>query len=206
MYKRQSSWLAYSDYYLAVRGGFDVEPVLGSRSTDTLARVGPEPLAAGDRIGILPAGQGAIVGAPELPAADLPVQDVEVVLDVVLGPRTDWCDADAVALLASQAWTVTPQSNRVGIRLNGDRPLQRANHAELPSEGTRKGSIQVPASGQPVLFLADHPLTGGYPVIGSVAPWHLDRAAQIPIGARVRLNPVSDFVPVDVPAAQVTTQ
>jgi biotin-dependent carboxylase-like uncharacterized protein len=192
-------------YYLAVRGGFDIEPVLGSRSTDTLARVGPEPLAAGDRIGILPAGQGAIVGAPELPAADLPVQNTEVVLDVVLGPRTDWCDADAVALLSRQAWTVTPQSNRVGIRLNGDTPLQRANHAELPSEGTRKGSIQVPASGQPVLFLADHPLTGGYPVIGSVAPWHLDRAAQIPIGARVRFNPVSDFVPVDVPAAPVTT-
>jgi len=192
-------------YYLAVRGGFDIEPVLGSRSTDTLARVGPEPLAAGDRIGVLPAGQGAIVGAPELPAADLPVQNTEVVLDVVLGPRTDWCDADAVALLSRQAWTVTPQSNRVGIRLNGDTPLQRANHAELPSEGTRKGSIQVPASGQPVLFLADHPLTGGYPVIGSVAPWHLDRAAQIPIGARVRFNPVSDFVPVDVPAAPVTT-
>ncbi|MGH8816987.1 MAG: 5-oxoprolinase/urea amidolyase family protein [Achromobacter pestifer] len=192
-------------YYLAVRGGFDVEPVLGSRSTDTLARVGPNPLAAGDHIGIVPAGQGAIVGSPELPAADLTAQDAEVTLDVVLGPRTDWCDAQAVALLSSQAWTVTPQSNRVGIRLNGERPLQRANHAELPSEGTRKGSIQVPASGQPVLFLADHPLTGGYPVIGSVAPWHLDRAAQIPIGARVRFNPVSDFVPVDVPAVPVTT-
>jgi KipI family sensor histidine kinase inhibitor len=191
-------------YYLAARGGFAVEPVLGSCSPDTLARVGPEPLAAGDRIGIRPAGQGAIVGAPETAPADLPRTDAEVVLDVVLGPRTDWCDADAVALLSRQAWTVTPQSNRVGIRLQGDTPLQRANHAELPSEGTRKGSIQVPASGQPVLFLADHPLTGGYPVIGSVAPWHLDRAAQIPIGARVRLNPISDFVPVDVPAVQVS--
>jgi len=191
-------------YYLVARGGFAVEPVLGSCSTDTLARVGPEPLAAGDRIGIRPAGQGAIVGAPETAPADLPRTDAEVVLDVVLGPRTDWCDTDAVALLSRQAWSVTPQSNRVGIRLQGDTPLQRANHAELPSEGTRKGSIQVPASGQPVLFLADHPLTGGYPVIGSVAPWHLDRAAQIPIGARVRLNPISDFVPVDVPAVQVT--
>ncbi|MGV2899593.1 5-oxoprolinase/urea amidolyase family protein [Achromobacter sp. AGC78] len=191
-------------YYLAARGGFAVEPVLGSCSTDTLARVGPEPLAAGDRIGIRPAGQGAIVGAPETAPANLPRTAAEVVLDVVLGPRTDWCDADAVALLSRQAWTVTPQSNRVGVRLQGDAPLQRANHAELPSEGTRKGSIQVPASGQPVLFLADHPLTGGYPVIGSVAPWHLDRAAQIPIGARVRLNPISDFVPVDVPAVQVT--
>ncbi|MPS77729.1 MAG: 5-oxoprolinase/urea amidolyase family protein [Achromobacter sp.] len=190
-------------YYLAARGGFDVQPVLGSCSTDTLARVGPEPLAAGDRIGILPAGQGAIVGAPEIAPADLPEANADVVLDVVLGPRTDWCDPDAVALLSRQAWTVTPQSNRVGIRLNGESPLQRANHAELPSEGTRKGSIQVPASGQPVLFLADHPLTGGYPVIGSVAPWHLDRAAQIPIGARVRFNPISDFVPVDVPAEPV---
>jgi len=95
-------------YYLAARGGFAVEPVLGSCSTDTLARVGPEPLAAGDRIGIRPAGQGAIVGAPETAPADLPRTDAEVVLDVVLGPRTDWCDADAVALLSRQAWSVTP--------------------------------------------------------------------------------------------------
>lgn len=179
--------------YLAVRGGFAVAPVLGSCATDTLAKVGPAPLAAGDVLPIRPLARGAIVGAPEQPPADLPSTQQVVTLDVVMGPRTDWFTPEAVALLASQTWTVTPQSNRVGLRLTGEQPLTRANPAELPSEGTALGAIQVPPSGQPVLFLADHPLTGGYPVIGAVAPHHLDRAGQIPIGASVRFNPIQPF-------------
>jgi biotin-dependent carboxylase-like uncharacterized protein len=179
--------------YLAVRGGFAVAPVLGSCATDTLSRVGPPAIAAGDVLAVRPVAHGAIVGLPEQPRDDLPTLHDIVVLDVVMGPRTDWFTADAVARLASQDWTVTPQSNRVGLRLAGDVPLARANAAELPSEGTALGAIQVPASGQPVLFLADHPLTGGYPVIGAVATYHLDRAGQIPIGARVRFNPIQSF-------------
>ncbi|MCY1227645.1 KipI antagonist [compost metagenome] len=119
-------------------------------------------------------------------------------LDIVLGPRTDWFTADAVERLCSQPWVVTPQSNRVGIRLNGEQPLVRANTAELPSEGTARGSIQVPPSGQPVLFLADHPLTGGYPVIASVATHHLDRAGQIPVNARVRFQPMAGHGPIEL--------
>ena len=179
--------------YLAVRGGFDVAPVLGSCSTDTLAHVGPSAISVGDVLAVRSVAYGGIVGMPEQPRDDLPVMDGIVTLDVVMGPRTDWFTADAVARLASQVWTVTPQSNRVGLRLAGDVPLTRANAAELPSEGTALGAIQVPASGQPVLFLADHPLTGGYPVIGAVATHHLDRAGQIPIGARVRFNPIQSF-------------
>ena len=185
--------------YLAVRGGYAVASVLGSRSTDTLAQVGPTPIAAGDRLGILPTTKGGIVGSPELPPGDLPDTTRVVTLDVVLGPRTDWFTPAAVALLASQDWVVTPQSNRVGLRLAGAQPLARAEHAELPSEGTALGAIQVPASGQPVLFLADHPLTGGYPVIGAVAPYHLDRAGQIPIGARLRFNPIRRFERLSTP-------
>ena len=86
-----------------------------------------------------------------------------------MGPRSDWFTRAAIERLSSQLWRVTPQSNRVGIRLEGEVPLERCNHDELPSEGTSLGAIQVPASGQPVLFLADHPLTGGYPVIAAVA-------------------------------------
>ncbi|WP_418120537.1 5-oxoprolinase/urea amidolyase family protein [Variovorax sp. 350MFTsu5.1] len=177
--------------YIAVRGGFDIAPVLGSLSTDTLARVGPAALAAGDVLPVRAVSAGALVGEPEAPPTDLPTAREEVVLDIVLGPRTDWFTPDAAELLCGQAWTVTPQSNRVGIRLAGEQALQRANHAELPSEGTARGSIQVPASGQPVLFLADHPLTGGYPVIASVAIHHLDRAGQIPVNARVRFRPMA---------------
>lgn len=177
--------------YIAVRGGFDIAPVLGSLSTDTLARVGPSAIATGDVLPVRAVAGGALVGGPETPPADLPTVHEEVVLDIVFGPRTDWFTADAVGLLCSQAWTVTPQSNRIGIRLAGEETLARANHAELPSEGTARGSIQVPPSGQPVLFLADHPLTGGYPVIASVATYHLDRAGQIPVNARVRFKPVA---------------
>lgn len=179
--------------YLAVRGGFAVAPVLGSCSTDTLAHVGPPPIAAGDVLPVRPVLRGAVVGLHEQPAADLPTVSETVTLDVVMGPRTDWFTPEAVERLASQCWTVTPQSNRVGLRLAGEQPLTRANPAELPSEGTALGAIQVPPSGQPVLFLADHPLTGGYPVIGAVATHHLDRAGQIPIGARVRFNPIRHF-------------
>ena len=177
--------------YLALRGGFAVAPVLGSCSTDTLAHVGPKPLAAGDVLPIRPVQHGA-VGQPEAPPADLPtVQDV-VTLDVVLGPRTDWFTPESVERLRSQLWQVTPQSNRIGLRLAGEVALERAVKDELPSEGTAWGAIQVPPSGQPVLFLADHPLTGGYPVIGCVATYHLNRAGQIPVHAWVRFNPIKE--------------
>jgi KipI family sensor histidine kinase inhibitor len=179
--------------YVAARGGFSIAPVLGSCATDTLAGVGPAPLAVGDVLGLHAAPAGAVVGEPTLPAADLPTLEQDVVLDVVMGPRTDWFTTEAVARLAAQRWQVTPQSNRVGLRLAGDIPLERAVGGELPSEGTALGALQVPPSGQPVLFLADHPLTGGYPVIAAVAPYHLDRAGQIPVGAWLRFNPIRAF-------------
>ncbi len=182
--------------YVAVRGGFAVQPVLGSCATDTLARVGPPAPVPGDLLALSPAARGAVVGLPELPPEDLPTLQSDVVLDVVPGPRTDWFTPEAVALLSAQRWQVTPQSNRIGLRLSGAEPLARAITHELPSEGTATGAIQVPPSGQPVLFLADHPLTGGYPVIACVAPHHLDRAGQIPVGAWVRFNPIRAFEPV----------
>lgn len=185
--------------YLAVRGGFAVRPVLGSCATDTLANIGPAPVRAGDVLAVRPQVDGgrAAVGASEPRPTDLPTRDALLVLDVVLGPRTDWFTAEAVERLSSQVWKVTPQSNRVGLRLSGEVPLARANPAELPSEGTGVGAIQVPPSGQPVLFLADHPLTGGYPVIASVATYHLDRAGQVPIGARIRFRPIRHPGPVE---------
>ncbi|MEG0225467.1 MAG: carboxyltransferase domain-containing protein [Comamonas sp.] len=184
---------AGSRNYVAVRGGWSVAPVLGSASTDTLARVGPAALAAGDALRV-----GSTAGLPAVALAEqaafaMPRADEEICLDVVLGPRTDWFAEQSLELLCSQAWAVTPQSNRVGIRLHGDVALTRAQAKELPSEGTARGAIQVPASGQPVLFLADHPLTGGYPVIASVASYHLDLAGQIPVNARVKFRVVRAF-------------
>jgi len=179
--------------YLAVRGGFAVTPVLGSLSTDTLAQVGPAPLVAGDRLGLHVTSGGLAVSLDEQPSFAMPQRDEVITLDVVMGPRSDWFTPAAQELLSQQTWQVTPQSNRIGIRLAGEQPLERAVEGELPSEGTVVGAIQVPPSGQPVLFLADHPLTGGYPVIGVVAPYHLDLAGQIPVNARIRFNPLSAF-------------
>ncbi|MGE4451210.1 5-oxoprolinase/urea amidolyase family protein [Castellaniella sp.] len=182
--------------YVAVRGGWDVAPVLGSRATDTLAGIGPAPLRPGDRLPVGAAPDAARPGAvlPDGEAAPPPPGRGDLVtLDIVLGPRADWFTPAALALLAGQEWTVTPQSDRVGMRLSGAEPLVRDRQGELPSEGTVAGAIQVPAGGQPVLFLADHPLTGGYPVIGAVVGRDLDRAAQIPVGARLRFRPIGPF-------------
>lgn len=183
--------------YLSVRGGFEVAPVLGSAATDTLAVVGPESVVAGtvlelrnDKSGLSP------VSIDELPAFELPKSGDIVTLDIVYGPRTDWFTQNGVDTLTAQLWLVTPQSSRVGIRLSGDRPLERKDSAELPSEGTATGAIQIPHSGQPVLFLADHPLTGGYPVVAAVADHHLDLAGQIPINAKIQFRPLGPFAEI----------
>ncbi|WP_368643215.1 5-oxoprolinase/urea amidolyase family protein [Castellaniella ginsengisoli] len=182
--------------YVAVRGGWNAALVLGSCATDTLAGIGPAPLRAGDRlaVGAVPGGvRPGAVQADAAPPPALPRRGELVTLEIVLGPRTDWFSPEALDLLAEQEWTVTPQSDRVGMRLAGAEPLTRTRQGELPSEGTVAGAIQVPAGGQPVLFLADHPLTGGYPVIGAVIGRDLDRAAQIPVGARLRFRPIGPF-------------
>lgn len=171
--------------YLAVRGGVDTAPVLGSRSTDTMSGIGPAPLAAGQLFAAGGETESGVVGHPEL-QPDFPGAGVTV-LDVVPGPRADWFDAAALASFCGQDWEVKPQSNRVGMRLQGT-PLQRTRQGELASEGTVAGALQVPPEGLPVLFLADHPITGGYPVIAVVVDSQLDLAAQVPIGGTIRFR------------------
>jgi KipI family sensor histidine kinase inhibitor len=183
--------------YLAVRGGFKVDPVLGSASTDTLAAVGPQAVTTDSILSLKDEKTSlASVSIDEIPAFDLPQAGDIVTLDVVLGPRTDWFTQEGLDTLTGQLWQVTPQSSRVGIRLSGDVPVERKGNAELPSEGTVTGAIQIPHSGQPVLFLADHPLTGGYPVIGAVADYHLDLAGQIPVTAKIRFRPIRSFAEI----------
>jgi allophanate hydrolase subunit 2 len=151
--------------------------------------VGPPPPRAGDHLPVRPGGAVAAVALDE-PDVPLPREGDVVTLDVVLGPRDDWFTPEAVRALTAQEWTVTPRSNRVGLRLRGEVPLERARAGELPSEGTVAGALQVPPEGHPVLFTADHPLTGGYPVIACVAAHHLDLAAQVPATGRLRFRVV----------------
>jgi biotin-dependent carboxylase-like uncharacterized protein len=159
--------------YLAVRGGLAVPPVLGSRSTDLLAGLGPAVLAAGDR---LPIGPDSL-GDPCVDLAPQPELPGSWTLRISPGPRADWFAASALDRLVGGAYEVTPKSNRVGVRLSGPR-LDRLVDAELPPEGMVLGALQVPPDGQPVLFLADHPVTGGYPVIAVVAEPDIALAAQ----------------------------
>jgi biotin-dependent carboxylase-like uncharacterized protein len=170
--------------YVGVRGGVAVEPVLGSRATDLLSGLGPPPVSAGD---VLPVGTAA--GPP--PGVDLaPVADPpggEVTVRVLPGPRADWFAGTALTALTGTAWTVTGESNRIGLRLDGP-PLERVREGELASEGMVRGALQVPPSGLPVLFLADGPVTGGYPVIAYVADEDVDRCGQLRPGQALRFR------------------
>jgi biotin-dependent carboxylase-like uncharacterized protein len=173
-------------YIIAVRGGVAVDPALDSRASDTLAGLGPAPLAAGDVLGVGDSARHPV--EPDVTPRTLPASGELVDLEITLGPRDDWFTASALATLTGQEWTVTPRSDRVGIRLEGAVPLERSVSGELPSEGAVTGAIQVPPDGQPVLFLPDHPLTSGYTIIGALTDRSLDLAGQLPPGVRVRFT------------------
>ena len=166
---------------IAVRGGFDVDPVLGSRSSDLLSGLGPPPLQRGQSLRTGPVTRGV----PAVDVVPLPTLDPEPVLPVALGPRDDWFERSAVEQLTTARWTVTADSNRVGVRLAGP-ALVRRRREQLPPEGVVTGSVQVPADGQPLIFLADHPTTGGYPVLAVVAEDALALAAQARPGTALR--------------------
>lgn len=192
--------------YVAIRGGVAVEPILGSRSRDTLAGLGPEPLRAGDLlpIGSAPPDRSADEAVPVgLTAA---ITNDPIVVRARLGPRADWFVRPED--LYAGSWSLTDRLDRIGARLarpgwdggkneqgrdggkneqgwdggkveqQGGPPLTRRDRRELPTEGMPLGAIQVPPSGEPVVFLADHPITGGYPVIGVVHSADLPRVAQ----------------------------
>ncbi|MFB6633993.1 biotin-dependent carboxyltransferase family protein [Streptomyces sp. NPDC056362] len=167
--------------YVALGGGVAVAPVLGSRSTDLLSGLGPAPLAEG---AVLPLGAAAAVRGP-VDAPPWPGPPDELVLRVRLGPREDWFTAPALRAFTTRAYRVSPASNRIGLRVEGP-ALERAVPGELPSEGMVLGAVQVPPDGRPVVFLADHPTTGGYPVVAVVREADLGAAAQAVPGTRVR--------------------
>ena len=165
--------------YLAVAGGIEAPRLFGSRSHDVLSGLGPPPLKAGDRLAI-----GSVRGLPRSVAAPKAMPPTPT-LRFVPGPRDDWFAPAALDVLAAEPYTVSPDCNRIAVRLHGA-PLARAVEGELPSEGLVPGAIQVPPDGQPVVMLADHPTTGGYPVIGVVLPEDLWLLAQSRPGGALR--------------------
>lgn len=167
--------------YVAFDGGVTVQPVLGSRSTDLLSGLGPLPLADG---AVLPLGTPSGTHA-RVDTVPLPAPPRELTLRVTPGPRADWFTAAALTTLTTRAYRVSAASNRIGLRTEGP-TLERAYQGELPSEGMVLGAVQVPPDGRPVVFLADHPTTGGYPVVAVVREADLAAAAQARPGTPVR--------------------
>ena len=167
-------------HYLAIRGGIQVDQVLGSSSRDTLSRLGPPACQRGDRL--------EIGSEPSLPIVTdvAPLPGVTDVIRVTPGPRADWFPEEWPRLLATASWTVTT-SSRVGVRLHGAQ-LGRAVSDELPSEGLVRGALQVPPDGDPVMMLADHPTTGGYPVLAVVHPDDVAAVAQHAAGTSLRFR------------------
>jgi len=169
--------------YVAVSGGIEVDPVLGSRATDLLSGLGPEPVSTGD---VLPV--GAPTGEP-VPVDTVRPRRSGRGLRLRLGPREEWFEPDSVAALHGSSYVVGSASNRIGLRLEGE-PVRWRTKKELPSEGMVLGAVQVPPNGQPVVFLNDHPTTGGYPVVGVVVREDLAVCAQLRPGDQITLRVV----------------
>jgi biotin-dependent carboxylase-like uncharacterized protein len=174
--------------YVAVRGGLrpaGARKVLGSFSSDLLSGLGPPALTAGTRLSL--AGVAVTTTMPDLAPAAPQWKSDPAVLPVLLGPREDELTPAALRRLFSATFRVSPDSNRVGLRLTGP-PLTRRAQGELPSEGIVTGAVQLPPGGQPLIFGPDHPTTGGYPVVAVVRDRALDLLAQLRPGARVRFS------------------
>lgn len=183
--------------YVAVSGGLEAPQILGSSAADTLSGLGPAPVRAGESFGLLGA-TSRFVGIADVARTALPDPDEVTTLRFVPGPREDWFAQakgrrSGFQQLESSQWSVSQRCDRVGIRLETDDDagyLQRSRDHELKSEPMVRGAIQVPPSGEPVVLLADHPVTGGYPVIGVVVRADLGLAAQLAPGAEVRFTAV----------------
>jgi len=164
--------------YLAVRGGIDVDPVMGSRSQDTLAGIGPPLLAAGTE---LPVGTDP---ASALPVDHVPLRRPPGVIRLWIGPRADWL-VDGMDSVLGRSWTVSGSVSRVGVRLEAGEFTWATQH-RLASEGLVEGAVQITPSGEPIIMLANHPTTGGYPVVAVVEPADLGAVAQSPPGTELR--------------------
>jgi biotin-dependent carboxylase-like uncharacterized protein len=176
--------------YVAVRGGIEVAPVLGSRSYDVLAALGPPPVQSGDVLEVGPEPRrwpSVDAVPPRLAGPDPAAGPVDVTLAGSAGPHLDALAPGGPEQLDGTWWTVRADSDRSGLRMDGP-PLPRSDQEEWPVEGLVRGAIQLPPSGRPVVLLADHPVTGGYPAIGALDESSCDQAAQLRPGDRVRLR------------------
>jgi len=178
--------------YLAIAGTLQTQPVLDSVSTNLRGRFGGldgRQLQVGDVLKSgMPSQSLNDLAARTLPESARPVYSDNPTLDVIMGPQEKYFTKESTAIFISQTYNVSPTSDRMGYRLEGA-PLKHRNKSELISEGMTMGAIQIPASGQPIVMMADSPTTGGYPKIGTVISADLPLLAQcVPGKSKIRFR------------------
>jgi allophanate hydrolase len=181
--------------YLAVEGGLSVERCLGSASTYARGGFGGfegRALRTGD---LLPLAREQAFERAETALAEPPPSTREQPIRLVLGPQQDFFTEIALEMLVNREFTVSKRSDRMGMRLDGPTLAHRDGY-NIVSDGIATGAIQVPGSGQPILLLADHQTTGGYPKIATVI------SADIPVVGRRKPGDAIRFIAVDVAEAE----
>ncbi len=177
--------------YVAVAGGIDVEPVLGSRSTDTLSGLGPARLQPGDVLPLGAPGKSTTTGpafaTPAIPTPAFPTTGEVIRLGVTPGPRYDWLDRSGLATLTGTPFEVSSAADRTGVRLAGP-PITLAGESQLPSEALVAGAVEIAGGGSAIVMLRNHPTTGGYPVVAVLDDPDVDLLAQCPPGIKIRFD------------------
>ena len=176
--------------YLAVAGGFAIEPQLGSRALHSRGRVGGID-GRGCKLG-----DGLPVAAVDLSGPDLAASESEGTVDispirVMMGPQADYFSQAGVETFLGEPYTVTTQTDRMGIRLAGPAIAHNEKGYNIVSDGIATGSIQVPGTGEPLVQLADRGTTGGYPKIATVISADHSRIAQFMSGTKLRFRAVA---------------
>jgi biotin-dependent carboxylase-like uncharacterized protein len=175
--------------YIAVEGGFDIPPVLGSLSTYIRGGFGGwqgRALIAGDWVPLCEA------HASEHEECEL--RDLDLTLPrrfrAILGPQDDHFDKREIDAFFGQEYSVSPGADRMGMRLDGYR-IDHARHTTFVSDGIAPGSIQVPGNGQPIVLLVDRQTSGGYPKIATVISADMPALGRVPIGSKIAFEPVT---------------
>ena len=179
--------------YLAVVGGIDVPQALGSRSTFTRSRLGGlegRALKAGDRLSAVGERPVTRVEGRKLPREHVPTYGHSHTLRIVLGPQDDAFTQEGIQTFLSSTYAVTPQSDRIGYRLQGPR-IQHRGGADIVSDGIPFGAVQVTGDGMPIVLLADRGTTGGYTKIATVISVDIANLAQAAAGDTVSFQSVS---------------
>jgi antagonist of KipI len=179
--------------YIAVKGGFDVEPWLGSKSTNLVAKAGGfegRKLAAGDNIRVKPSSEADVIRNVKVSNSLIPFYSKFPTVRVLAGPEFELLDEDSRTRLFSENYQLSMESNRMGFRLKGEK-LSLAEAREYISSGVAFGTIQLLPDGQLIVLMADHQTTGGYPRIANAIDIDLPLLAQLGPSDKVAFHPIT---------------